>query len=553
MEDEQEKKQSYLREEILEKNYDTQSFLDFLITKKGENASDINNWTIDELKNVVIEFKNLQKNGQKANTSSNSLIEDLPPAINQILKIDTISTPFSNNKKNKDKNNDESENESIYSYFNEDKSNEWLFKKNDSIGRNSISNYSNINFSINIEEISCLEPDHSPLENYDDIKITISSPKKEYESTGLKGFFIKTIYYTFLLENRELKLNRRRRYTDFEWLRKTLCRLYPGIYIPPLPLKSLNINKPEKIEKYVYYLQKFIDGIMEDNLLKNSSLIYLFLSTEKEKDLISLMEKYDKVQKPRDLKYFYSRSGRIILDQDILKTKQKKELLDIKSNIMQNNIIFIDLNNSFKLLCKEMKQVSERMIEISNLFKKIYELSINNSENDSFCKCYSTLSLFFKEYGDKEYQLMKNISYELKNYLKFVNLQYILSLKELYDVFEYEHNLYFKVAENLKQKKEMLYNNKNIDKWDLKNEDRNIDFNNKELVMKKILPKDSAIVNEIKKYLIYYATQLESESKRLKDIIEEHNNNMLKNIKENNAHILGDLKNFWELINFNNN
>ena len=553
MEDEQEKKQSYLREEILEKNYDTQSFLDFLITKKGENASDINNWTIDELKNVVIEFKNLQKNGQKANTSSNSLIEDLPPAINQILKIDSISTPFSNNKKNKDKNNDESENESIYSYFNEDKSNEWLFKKNDSIGRNSINNYNNINFSINIEEISCLEPDHSPLENYDDIKITISSPKKEYESTGLKGFFIKTIYYTFLLENRELKLNRRRRYTDFEWLRKTLCRLYPGIYIPPLPLKSLNINKPEKIEKYLYYLQKFIDGIMEDNLLKNSSLIYLFLSTEKEKDLISLMEKYDKVQKPRDLKYFYSRNGRIILDQDILKTKQKKELLDIKSNIMQNNIIFIDLNNSFKLLCKEMKQVSERMIEISNLFKKIYELSINNSENDSFCKCYSTLSLFFKEYGDKEYQLMKNISYELKNYLKFVNLQYILSLKELYDVFEYEHNLYFKVAENLKQKKEMLYNNKNIDKWDLKNEDRNIDFNNKELVMKKMLPKDSAVVNEIKKYLIYYATQLDSESKRIKDIIEEHNNNMLKNIKENNVHILGDLKNFWELINFNNN
>ena len=47
MEDEQEIKQSYLRKEILEKNYDTQSFLNFLITKKGENASDINNWTIE--------------------------------------------------------------------------------------------------------------------------------------------------------------------------------------------------------------------------------------------------------------------------------------------------------------------------------------------------------------------------------------------------------------------------------------------------------------------------------------------------------------------------
>ena len=44
MEEEQEIKQSYLRKEILEKNYDANSFLEFLITKKGEIASDINNW-----------------------------------------------------------------------------------------------------------------------------------------------------------------------------------------------------------------------------------------------------------------------------------------------------------------------------------------------------------------------------------------------------------------------------------------------------------------------------------------------------------------------------
>ena len=70
--------------------------------------------------------------------------------------------------------------------------------------------------------------------------------EKEYDSTGIKGFIVKTIYYTFLLENNSLKINKRRRYTDFEWLRKTLCRLYPGIYIPPLPIKSLNVNKPKK-------------------------------------------------------------------------------------------------------------------------------------------------------------------------------------------------------------------------------------------------------------------------------------------------------------------
>ena len=80
MEENQEIKQSYLRKEILEKNYDANLFLEFLITKKGEIASDINNWTIEELKVVVSEFKKNQKESQKENIPTNSIPEDLPPA-----------------------------------------------------------------------------------------------------------------------------------------------------------------------------------------------------------------------------------------------------------------------------------------------------------------------------------------------------------------------------------------------------------------------------------------------------------------------------------------
>jgi hypothetical protein len=81
---------------------------------------------------------------------------------------------------------------------------------------------------------------------------------------------------------------------------------------------------------------------------------------------------------------------------------------------------------------------------------------------------------------------MKMILYQIKNYFKFVNLQYILSLKELYNSFEYEYDLYIKVSENLKNKKETLYNNKEFEKWELKKEDINIDFNDKDLVINKI-------------------------------------------------------------------
>lgn len=46
-------KQTYLREEILEQDYDTEEFLEYLIKIKGENAADLNLWTLSELKIVM--------------------------------------------------------------------------------------------------------------------------------------------------------------------------------------------------------------------------------------------------------------------------------------------------------------------------------------------------------------------------------------------------------------------------------------------------------------------------------------------------------------------
>ena len=513
-------------------------------------ASDINNWTIEELKVVVSEFKKNQKESQKENIPTNSIPEDLPPAENQILKINTIvSTPFCSKdslKLNEDLNN---------SLYNEDGNRDWLFMnqpENERYSRYSFSNYNNSS-NLNLEEINCLEPDHSPFEEFNKIRIIVNPPKKEYESTGLKGFFIKSIYYSFLLENIPNKKNKiKRRYTDFEWLRKTLYRLFPGNYIPPLPKKSLNINKPEKVDKYQKYVQYFVDGLMEDKLLKNSSIIYLFFTTEQERELISLMEKYDKVQKPRNMEYYYSREGNIMLDENILKREKKKELLDIKVDISKNNKIFGELNVALKSLEKEMKQVCDRMTEISNLFKKLYDMSINNSEKLGICKYYSDLSLFFKEYGNNEFQQMKNISEELKFHLKYLNLHYTVSIDELYNSFKFQHDLYFQVAENLKQKKETLYKNMDIEKWDLNPEDRNIDYNDKNLIMKKMLPSDTKIVNDIKKYLIYYATQLNNENLRIKDVLENKNNTNFKKLKDKSKQILNEFSGFLELMNSKN-
>ena len=168
-EQQQEQKQLFLRKEILEQNYDPQKFIDFLVSKKGETAADINNWTLEELKSIVVEFKSVNKN----------ITENKTPDTN-------------NNQNNIDKN--KVKNNNIF--YNDELNNEWLFltpeSNKDTLDTSIASSENN-----QIIEIDCLEPDQSPLSKYDTIHIKISSPKKEYESTGLKGFFMKTVYYTF--------------------------------------------------------------------------------------------------------------------------------------------------------------------------------------------------------------------------------------------------------------------------------------------------------------------------------------------------------------------
>lgn len=66
MAEELEIKQDFLRHHILDKNYDPDSFLLFLQSKKGENAADLNIWTFNELKQAVGEY--IEKNPKEEST-----------------------------------------------------------------------------------------------------------------------------------------------------------------------------------------------------------------------------------------------------------------------------------------------------------------------------------------------------------------------------------------------------------------------------------------------------------------------------------------------------
>ena len=101
-------KQQYLRDEIMNKNYDIDEFSEFMSQYK-ENGLDLINWTFDELKDAVFKFKNQNQNQIKSKEEEEKIIEKGVENIRQSYILDEIEFPnlniIDNNKQNSINNN----------------------------------------------------------------------------------------------------------------------------------------------------------------------------------------------------------------------------------------------------------------------------------------------------------------------------------------------------------------------------------------------------------------------------------------------------------------
>ena len=77
-EDEIQQKQQLLQAEIIDKNFDKTSFINFCLSKK-ENGDDLSNWSIPELQEIIKEF---QDSHQQEQPPSEVKIEEQKPSEN---------------------------------------------------------------------------------------------------------------------------------------------------------------------------------------------------------------------------------------------------------------------------------------------------------------------------------------------------------------------------------------------------------------------------------------------------------------------------------------
>jgi uncharacterized protein YerC len=526
--DEEQQKQIYFRENILDKGYDGEEFAAFLTSKKGENGEeevDLENWTLDELKKVVQEFiiSQTQKNNNQINNFQNNY-NLYPNMINNMILNNNINININN--EGNDFENLQEQKQSMPLNFpmfnNSNNSNNNLISTN-----NSSSNIKNDIYGItDNENINCLIQEKSDLSKYQNIKIEIFLGQK------MPGSFFSKAYQTFVISIPLLNLRVERRYSDFEWFRQTLINLFPGKIIPPLPKKNKTGGdrfKEKYLSKRIRNLEKFFGLLLKDESIKLSQIFYDFVSIEEINSFNNKKKSYNTIKLPQTLKEYKSLNGKL----DVKLDEEREETYqDIKSQIDTKQELLSKLNKQIKLLNNEITIVVNRLNEISKCFKELFLNSDKYSENDKIKITYYELSDMFKLWSNalKEQNTVTFI--DIREYFKY-SKNTLKSIKDLTNTVEICKHNYYKSKRNLISRKEDLFRKGDITKWDLSPDNKNINTTDKNAVLSNMLFNETNIVNNLKNFYAFYLNSINSEYSRLEKIFGySHCENLVESAKK---------------------
>ena len=225
-------KQTFLRENILEKGYDAEDFMRLLQNKKGESGLDLISWTMNELKEAVREF--IQDKSPENEFSPFAEEENID---NKIIENENEKQDLNNN------NVPPSEEEYDLDKFSQEHS-EGSGPKEE-YGKTTVSEFTGFT-------------------DKEEIVVKISSPEKKEG-----GIFSKS-YVSYLVETEPFKFQTRKRYSDFLWLRKTLSSVYSHCVIPPLCKKNYSDRFSEYlVNKRMRSIEKFFAGLLVHPLIRN--------------------------------------------------------------------------------------------------------------------------------------------------------------------------------------------------------------------------------------------------------------------------------------------
>ena len=417
-------KQTLLQSEIIEKNYDKTAFINFCLSKK-ENGDDLNNWSLDELTQIVQEFVTTQN---QANTTTELKIEE----------------PKYEPQK-------EGEGQEI--------------KKEDIEKMEKFNAEDSKNFKEKV--IECRKLEKTQL-NDNKLVITVRNPK---EMDG--GVFGKN-YVLYEVQTDPFGWIVHRRFSDFDTLRKLIAKHFPSFYVPPLPNKKMGNRRFDQdfIIKRMKFLNLFINNLVQSESFKCSEILMAFLSYEDRGKFDSKFKEYSTQHPSAYVEEYKTIDGKVTISHD---EGNEKYFTNINKYFRLQGQILDRLNFSLKMFFNNMNQVAESLQDVQKNFEILHVLNTRVLMKQTITKSYEEMSCFFKNYRKiliKQNDMVKN---HMKDFFKYINLEG----KAYTELIERREELKAKyTSENQKvtAKKEKLYATGDITKFEI-GDDRNVDKN----------------------------------------------------------------------------
>lgn len=501
MEGDLEQKQNYLRMNILEKGYDAEQFMNFLQSKKGDLGLDLNNWTLNELTLAVQEFITQNNNEQ---------IQDINNIQNNnLIQMDMENSPDQNQ----------------------------------------------FHLTNNSEEefLHCEKVVPNELSQSKDAEIKLSFPEK------IEGGLFSKSYVTYLMQTTPFGYKIRKRYSDFEWLRNVISTVYVNCVIPPLCKKNYADRFSEVlISKRTRSIEKFMNGLLNHPLIRNSDIFYSFISTESEAEFEKKKKVYNRLISPSNLNNVKTLSGELKVT-----INKEKEIYfaNIKDNMDLNIELLQKLTKGYKGLIVLMEQINDKMKEISEIWKDIYKKSIKYYEKENTAETYNIMSKVMDDWKEINKKQRILINEGIREYFRYVKNEFC-AIKDLAVKVDNNRVIYIKAFEKLMSLKENVFK-QDVSNWGLSSNDMEMKsqlLTNKNLAFSKMLPRDTKKVDDLKHNYGFYLNSIISEFERIKELNGKRHKiritNFIKDITESlndfSINLSDRLSNYDEIKEVNN-
>jgi hypothetical protein len=350
------------------------------------------------------------------------------------------------------------------------------------------------------------------MSKFGNIKIELSLGEK------VAGNIFRKAYMTYIISTSPLNLKVRRRYSDFEWLRQILLNFYSSSVIPPIPKKNKLIGGDRFDETFLLKrmrtLEKFLNFLLEDPVIKVSQILYDFLSIEEESKFNDKKKNYNNFKLPMYLRDYKSLNGKL----DIAINEERETFYqNIKDNTELNQELLSKLNKNLKLLNNEMSVVINRMDEISKNCEELFLNSVKYCDVNDIKISYYQLNDMFKNWSTALKKDSTIININIREYFKYAKNTF-RSMKELINIVDNYKQNYYKSKRNLITKKEDLFKKSDVSKWDL-GPNQNISIVNllkdKNVALPKMLCNETNAVINMKQLYGYYLNRANKEFERI--------------------------------------